>query len=88
MNVGLVEQECGDRIVVVHDGPIWAAVLTAEDQRRHLAANPHGIAFIHRVALPALCVRGVSEAVVEDFVINDPARWLVGGDSAADLLPN
>ena len=54
MIVELVERGYGDRIVVSHDDPIWAGLLTAEDQARHLDANPDGIAFIHRRVLPAL----------------------------------
>ena len=58
MIVDLVQRGYGDRVVVSHDDPIWAGLLTAEDQARHLDANPAGIAFIHRRVLPALREKG------------------------------
>lgn len=68
----------GDRVVVAHDDPIWAGVLSAEDQRRHLASNPHRIAFIARVVLPALRERGLDEAAIRQLTEANPARWLTG----------
>lgn len=78
----------GDRVVVAHDDPVWAGVLSALDQQRHIDANPHGIAFIHRVVLPALRQRGVAEAAIRALVVDNPMRWLVGADRAADPLPH
>jgi phosphotriesterase-related protein len=78
MIVELIELGFGDQIVVAHDDPIWAGVLSAEDQARHLAANPDGIAFIHRIALPRLRARGVSDAAIAAITVANPTRWLVG----------
>jgi phosphotriesterase-related protein len=78
MIVELIGRGFGDRIVVAHDDPIWAGLLTAEDQARHLAANPDGVAFIHRVALPGLRARGVSDDAIRAIMVTNPAAWLVG----------
>ena len=81
MIVDLVQRGYGDRIVVSHDDPVWAGLLTAEDQARHLDANPDGISFIHRRVLPALRERGVVEAAVRRIMVENPRRWLLGGDA-------
>jgi phosphotriesterase-related protein len=83
MIVALVEQGYGDRVVVSHDDPIWAALLTAEDQGRHSDANPDGVAFIHRRVLPALHERGLDAAAIHRIMVENPARWLLGGEGAA-----
>lgn len=88
MIVELIGLGFGDRIVVAHDDPIWAGLLTAEDQARHLAANPDRVAFIHRVALPGLRARGVSDDAIRAITVTNPMRWLVGADSAATPLPH
>ncbi len=88
MIVELIDRGFGDRVVVAHDDPIWAGVLSAVDQRRHIDANPHGIAFIHRVVLPALRERGVEEAAIRALLVDNPMRWLVGGDHDMDPLPH
>jgi len=88
MIVDLIDQGFGDRIVVAHDDPIWAGVLTAEDQMRHHASNPDGIAFIHRVVLPAMRERGVSEEAIQRIMIETPMRWLTGSFANGDHLPN
>lgn len=75
----LIDQGYGDRVVVAHDDPIWAGVLSTEDQARHLASNPHGISFIARVVLPALRERGVTDAAIRAITVENPARWLGGG---------
>jgi phosphotriesterase-related protein len=88
MIVDLVQRGYGDRIVVSHDDPIWAGLLSAEDQERHLRANPDGIAFIHRRVLPALRERGVDDAAIHAIVVGNPRRWLLGPEvttPAADL---
>lgn len=82
MIVDLVERGYGDRIVVSHDDPIWAGLLTAEDQVRHLDANPDGIAFIHRRVLPALRERGLDDAAIGKIMVDNPGRWLLGGGDA------
>jgi phosphotriesterase-related protein len=82
MIVELVDRGYGDRVVVSHDDPIWAGLLTAEDQARHAAANPDGVAFIHRRVLPALADRGLDAAAIGRIMVDNPARWLVGGDQS------
>jgi phosphotriesterase-related protein len=74
----LIELGYGDRVVVAHDDPIWAGVLSTEDQARHLASNPHGVSFIARVVLPALRERGVTEEAIHRITVENPARWLTG----------
>ena len=86
MIVQLVERGYGDRVVVSHDDPIWAGLLTAEDQARHLAANPDGVAFIHRRVLPAFAERGLDDAAIRRIMVDNPARWLVGGHPPASGL--
>ena len=83
MIVALVDGGYGDRIVVSHDDPIWAALLTAEDQHRHVAANPDGVSFIHRRVLPALRERGVDAAGIDRIMVHNPARWLLGAAAPA-----
>jgi phosphotriesterase-related protein len=87
MIVELVERGYGDRIVVSHDDPIWAGLLTAEDQVRHQLANPDGVSFIHRRVQPALRDRGLDEAAIRRLVVDNPARWLVGSEPAASGAP-
>lgn len=88
MIVELIDLGLGEQVVVSHDDPIWAGLLTAEDQARHLAANPDGIAFIHRVALPGLRARGVSDDGIRTVTVTNPMRWLVGTDPGVELLPD
>jgi len=83
MIVELIELGFGDRVVVAHDDPIWAGLLTAADQARHLAANPDGVAFIHRRVLPALRARGVTDQAITAITVGNPARWLTGADLSA-----
>lgn len=77
----LIEAGFGDRIVVAHDDPIWAGVLSADDQRRHAASNPDGISFISRVVLPALLELGVDNEAIQRIMNDNPRRWLVGPDA-------
>ncbi len=86
MIVRLIDAGYGDRIVVSHDDPIWAFVLSAEDQRRHKVANPDEIAFIHRVVLPALRDRGVPEDAITRITTLNPMHWLTG--TAAGDVPD
>ena len=87
MIVELVERGYGDRIVVSHDDPIWAGLLTDEDQVRHQEANPDGVSFIHRRVLPALRDRGLDDAAIRRLMVGNPARWLLGGDTAVASGP-
>ena len=74
----LVARGYGDRIVVSHDDPIWAGLLTDEDQRRHLEANPDVISFIPRIAVPELRRLGVDEAAIRRMTVDNPRAWLTG----------
>lgn len=74
----LIDRGYGDRIVVAHDDPIWAGVLSAEDQARHVASNPHGISFIARIVLPTLRELGVTDEAIRRITVDNPARWLTG----------
>lgn len=88
MIVALVEAGYGDQVVVSHDDPIWAGLLSAEDQQRHIDANPDGISFIHRRVLPALRQRGLSDDELGRIMVANPRRWLVGVDPAAGQVPH
>jgi len=84
MIVELVERGYGDRIVVGHDDPVWAGLLTAEDQQRHIDANPDGISFIHRRVIPVLRDRGLDDTAIRRLMVDNPARWLVGNGGWKD----
>lgn len=74
----LVEEGHADRVMLSHDDPLWAGLLTAEDQARHLESNPWRLAFIARVAIPKLLAVGVALDVVHQMTVLNPARWLGG----------
>jgi phosphotriesterase-related protein len=74
----LVSRGYGDRIVVSHDDPVWAGLLTDEDQRRHLEANPDVISFIPRIALPELRRLGLDDGAIRAITVDNPRAWLTG----------
>ena len=74
----LVAAGYSDKLVMSHDDPIWGGLLTDEDQRRHLEANPDVIAFIPRVALPELARLGVTEDAIWRMTVANPRAWLAG----------
>jgi phosphotriesterase-related protein len=74
----LVSRGYADRLVLSHDDPIWAGLLSDEDQRRHLEANPDVLAFISRVALPELRRLGITEEAIERMTTQNPRQWLGG----------
>ena len=74
----LVAAGYAHRLVLAHDDPIWAGLLTDEDQRRHLAANPDVISFIPRIALPELRRLGVDETAIRLMTVDNPRAWLAG----------
>jgi phosphotriesterase-related protein len=76
--MALVERGHADRIVVSHDDPIWAGLLTEEDQARHLESNPDLISFIPRVVIPALRDRGLAAADISRLTVDNPRAWLTG----------
>ena len=74
----LVARGYAGSLALSHDDPIWAPLLTDEDQRRHLEANPDVISFIPRVALPELRRLGVDDAAIRQMTVDVPRRWLAG----------
>ncbi len=78
MIVRIIESGFADRILVGHDDPIWAGLLTDVDQDRHLAANPQMLEFVSRVVLPSLSDHGVSDEVIRLITVENPRRWICG----------
>jgi len=78
MIADLVAAGYANRLVLAHDDPIWAGLLTDEDQRRHLEANPDVISFIPRIALPGLRRLGVDEKAIRQMTVDNPRAWLGG----------
>ncbi len=78
MLAALAGRGYADRIVLSHDDPIWAGVLSDEDQRRHIESNPDVISFIPRTVLPGLRERGVSDDAIAGMTVRAPRRWLAG----------
>lgn len=74
----LVSRGYADRLVLSHDDPIWAGLLSDEDQRRHLEANPDVMAFIPRIALPELRRLGVGTEAITVMTVDNPRAWLTG----------
>jgi len=60
------------------DDPICAPLLSEEDQRRHLEANPDAMGFIPLVAIPGLRDLGVPESAIRAMTVDAPRRWLTG----------
>jgi phosphotriesterase-related protein len=80
MIVALIDAGYEKRILVGHDDPIWAGLLTDDDQRRHLEANPRVIAFVSEVILPALRGYGVTDELIDTITVHNPRRWISGSD--------
>jgi phosphotriesterase-related protein len=78
MIVRLVDEGFADRLVLAHDDPIWAGLLTEVDQQRHVEANPDRLAFVSRRVVPELRRRGVSEVAIEQMTVSSPCAWLTG----------
>lgn len=78
MIVTLLERGYGRQLLLGHDDPIWAGVLSDSDQNRHLESNPQMLAFISEVVLPALAARGVSPEAIRQITESNPRRWLCG----------
>lgn len=78
MIVQLIESGFAERILVGHDDPIWAGLLTDVDQQRHLAANPRMLEFVSRVVLPSLSSRGVTDEMIRLITVDNPRRWICG----------
>jgi phosphotriesterase-related protein len=82
MTVALVRLGYGDQLLLGHDDPIWAGLLSDDDQARHKAANPDSIAFISRVALPRLRELGLDDDAIRRLTVDNPRRWLTGESAA------
>ena len=78
MIVKLIEAGYEDKLLVSHDDPIWAGLLTDEDQARHLLSNPDQISFISKIFLPMLKEKGISSEIIEKLTISNPRKWLTG----------
>jgi phosphotriesterase-related protein len=78
MIVRLVELGYGDRLLLGHDDPIWAGLLSDEDQARHRKANPDLVSFVPRVAVPRLRELGLDDTVIRRLTADNPRRWLTG----------
>jgi phosphotriesterase-related protein len=78
MIVRLVDEGFADRLVLAHDDPIWAGLLTEVDQKRHVEANPDRLAFVSRRVVPELRRRGVNEVAIEQMTVSSPRAWLTG----------
>jgi phosphotriesterase-related protein len=74
----LVKRGYGDRVLLSHDDPVWAGLLTDQDQARHQAANPRLLTFVSAVVLPALESKGVAAEVIRQMTVDNPRQWLVG----------
>jgi phosphotriesterase-related protein len=74
----LVSRGYAGSLTLSTDDPICAPLLTEEDQRRHLEANPDAMGFIPLVALPGLRALGVDEAAIRTMTVEAPRRWLAG----------
>jgi|TARA_B100000315_G_scaffold260559_1_gene322933 phosphotriesterase-related protein len=79
----LVDDGYADNLVVAHDDPIWAGLLSEVDQERHVISNPDRLAYISRVAVPRLVELGVTEEAVRRITVVNPAAWLAGGTISA-----
>ena len=78
MIVRLIERCYGDRILLAHDDPISAPLLTDEDQAQHKQANPWLLAFVADVVLPGLERRGVAADTIRQLTTVNPRVWLTG----------
>jgi phosphotriesterase-related protein len=78
MIVRVVDEGFADRLVLAHDDPVWAGLLTEIDQDRHVEANPDRLAFVSRRVVPELRRRGVSGAAIDQMTVSSPRAWLTG----------
>lgn len=74
----LVERGYAASLTLSTDDPICAPLLSEEDQRRHLEANPDAMGFIPLVAIPGLRDLGVPESAITTMTVDAPRRWLTG----------
>jgi len=72
----LIESGFGGQLLLSHDEPIWAGLLTDQDQERHQRSNPDGLTFISKVVIPGLETLGIPAEVISRIVVDNPRRWL------------
>jgi phosphotriesterase-related protein len=80
MIVRLVDEGYADRLVLGHDDPIWAGLLTEVDQDRHVEANPDRVAFVSRRVVPEMRRRGIGQEAIDGMTVTGPRAWLTGSD--------
>lgn len=78
MVVHLIEAGYADRILLSHDDPLWAGLMTDENMVQHQEANPDLLTFISKEFLPLLDKAGVAGDVVRGIIVDNPRRWLTG----------
>ena len=74
----LIESGFAGQVLLSHDEPVWAGLLTDQDQERHLRSNPDRLTFISKVVIPGLEQLGISGDVISGLVVDNPRRWLSG----------
>ena len=74
----LIESGFAGQVLLSHDEPIWAGLLTDQDQERHLRSNPDRLTFLSKVVIPGLEKLGISADVISGLVVDNPRRWLSG----------
>lgn len=77
----LIDRGWGDRIMLGHDGFAAAWVWAGREAPRggaSLRANPDGMLFVTRKALPALLNSGVTPEVIAQLTTENPRRFLAG----------
>jgi phosphotriesterase-related protein len=74
----LIESGFAGQVLLSHDEPIWAGLLTDHDQERHLRSNPDQLTFISKVVIPGLEKLGIPAEVISGLLVDNPRRWLSG----------
>ena len=74
----LIEAGFGGQVLLSHDEPIWAGLLTDQDQERHLRSNPDQLTFISKVVIPGLEKLGIPAEGISGLLVDNPRRWLSG----------
>ena len=78
MIAALVARGYAEHLVLSHDDPVWAGVLSDVDQARHLASTRMSSRSSLGSCCPAFASRGVPEAAITLMTTSNPQRWLSG----------
>lgn len=78
MIIKMVEAGYEDKILISHDDPIWAGLLTDEDQERHFKSNPDQLSFISKFVIPMLLKKGITSEIISKITVTNPRTWLTG----------